>query len=511
MVSGAVPQAAPVSAAPAAAGIARPAVQPALAVPGVAPAVGGSANLGAAVRDIQARQADEAKGMGEASVRGTLDRIFDAAKYSGRAATAVPGSVLHVREKIKQTVTIANKSSPRDAPDLYASAIKTAEDSFPAQIAGLLRQTVLGYAARKAVSALPDLANDAYRSAASGAKSEVQKAFKAFSKWQNLLGTPRQPLISNLERLTNDIERVLKESAAGRPIVAPRIWFQRIGAGFSAVLPAASVESVSAGLASDFALREKSAVSSSGDSAILRRFEERPTLSNGVKLVYQARRESRSSIVVSAWAAGSYGTRYGLSALWRVLKSFWLRLLGRAPQFGAGQGFTIEAPRDLEARLRSADARAQDFKVNGTQLRALKGSTRNSFWRQRISALAGMQAGYALVLGVLSRQAPIDLQSARTALGLAAAMAASHGLLSGDNSASVVVARMSRIVEESAVAQGWAPESTLGPGLARLIREPGAGSLRDWIARMHRSGEEDRKSTRLNSSHNPASRMPSSA
>ncbi|MDD5629853.1 MAG: hypothetical protein PHU21_12360 [Elusimicrobia bacterium] len=281
-----------------------------------------NSTLQSGVMSIKQGAADEAAGMGEMAVQQALDRIFDASRAAAPQSlgpAGIAGSQAPVADQIKKTVALANTSGPRNAPDLYLSAIKTAEDSFPTQVAGEVKLAVADYAARKAATALPELANQAYASAAGGAVKEVKKAFASLDKWEKLLGRPGQPLVANRDRLDADVARVLDEgtraAAQGRSFPAPRIWFARSGAlSFNAVLPTASVAALPAELAESLALKDALAPALLPAQTLMA-FQARPSLANGFQIVYRAHRGAGRTTVGSAYAAASYGLKAFLARL----------------------------------------------------------------------------------------------------------------------------------------------------------------------------------------------------
>jgi hypothetical protein len=449
------------------------------------PAAGKTLQSG--VLSIQQGAASEAAGMGEGAVQQALDRIFDASQAARASGlTGISGAMSPVQDKIKKTVGLANTSAPRNAPDLYISAIKTAEDSFPAEVAGEVKLAVLDYAARKAATALPELANEAYRSAAAGAVKEVRKAFASLDKWEKLLARPGEPLVSNRERLEADVERVLDEGtravSQGRSFPAPRIWFARLGGSFNAVLPAASVASVPLELSESLALKDALAPAPFHQQALLS-FGARPTLANGWGLVYRAHRDAGRSAAGSSYAAFSYGAKSLLARLWHALKDMVLRLLGRAPDAAIGRGFTVDA-------APAPGARAEAVSFAGKDLRLAAADVPLPPWGRTLEALQALQAEHALALGLLSRQTPLDLRGARAVFGLAAAMAANHGAITGDDSAAEVPRRLSVRFEALAREEGLGPRSRLPAAMLRLVSDPEGGSLRQWLDRVVESGQE---------------------
>ncbi|MBI5240176.1 MAG: hypothetical protein HY926_06865 [Elusimicrobia bacterium] len=450
------------------------------------PAAAGK-SLQSGVMSIQQGAAAEAAGMGEGAVQQALDKIFDASQASQASGLiGIPGSLSPVQDKIKKTVALANTSAPRNAPDLYVSAIKAAEDSFPAQVAGEVKLAVLGYAARKAATALQDLANEAYRSAGSGEVKEVRKAFASMDKWEKLLARPGEPLVANRDRLEADVERVLEEgtraASKGTTFPAPRIWFARVGSSFNAVLPSASVASLPLGLAESLALKDALAPAPFYQQALLS-YQARPTLANGFKLVYRAHRGAGRSAVGSSFAAASYGARSLLARFWHALKDLALRLLGRAPDAAIGRGFTVDA-------APAPTARAETVSFSGAHLRLASAEVSLPSWGLSLEALHALQTEHALALALLSRETPLDLQAARAVFGLAAAMAANHEAITGEGSAADVPRRLSVRFEALAREEGLGPRSRLTAAMLHLLSDLEGGSLRQWLDRVVESAQE---------------------
>jgi hypothetical protein len=458
---------------------------------GASAALNAGQTLQSGAMSIRQGAADEAAGMGEMAVHQALDRIFDASRVSVPQAmgpSGVSGAQIPVEDKIQKTVALANTSAPRNAPDLYVSAIKTAEDALPAPVAGMVKAAVLDYASRKAVTALPDLANEAYQAAAGGAMGEVRKAFASFDKWEKLLGKPGQPLVANRERLEGDVQRVLDEGAQavaqGRAVPAPRIWFTRAGLSFSAVLPTASVAAVPADLSEALALKDAVAAAPFYLQA-LTAFQARPSFANGLRFVYQANRSSGRSAVGSAWGAAAYGFKAFLARLWHAVRDFILRLAGRAPATGIAQGFSVTPSPAL-----AKPARSDTVSLAGTHLQLARVEAPLPAWQGSLKALNALQAEHASAEALLSREAPLDMQSARTVLGLASAMAGNHAVIAGEDSASAVVRSLSGRLEQMAREDGLGPRSPLPAAMLRLVSDPEGGSLRQWLDRIQQSGQE---------------------
>jgi hypothetical protein len=456
---------------------------------GVDPGAGQALETG--TKDIQQGAADEAAGMGEMAVHQALDRIFDASRASmsqGQGIAGISGAQVSIEDKIKKTVALANTSSPRSAPDLYVSAIKTAEDSLPASMVSMINAAVLDYASRKALTALPGLANEAYDLAAAGAQGEVKKSFLAFDKWEKLLGAPGRPLVANMVSLKSDIERVLGEGvramAAGRRSLAPHIWFSRLGPSFNAVLPSASLASVPTDFAERLTLKDAVIAVPFYQQALMA-FQARPSLANGLRLVYQANRGENSSSVGSAYAAASYGVKAFLARLWHAVRDFVLRLAGRAPAADIGQGFSVTPSAAL-----AKPARIDTVSLAGAHLQTARVEAPLPAWRKPLQAVNALQTEHALAEAVLFRDAPLDMQAARALLGLASVMAANHAVIMGEDSASVVVRDISARLEQMAREDGLGPTSPLTAAMVRLVRDPEGGSLRQWLDRIQSSGQE---------------------
>ncbi len=445
-------------------------------------------NLEAGVQAIRQGSAIEAAGMGEMAVGQALNRIFDASHASmpqGQGALGISGAQVSIEDRITKTVALANTSSPHNSPDLYVFAVKIAEDSLPAPVAGLVKSAVLDYASRKVLTALPELANQAYQSAAAGAVNEVRKAFGSLDKWEKLLG---QPLVANRERLEVDVERVLNEgtkaAAGGRSFLAPRIWFTRAGLSFTAVLPAASVVQVPVELAESLALKDAMSAAPFYQQA-LGVFQARPSFANGFKLVYQINRGVGRSTVGSVYGAATYGFKALLARLWHAVRDFVLRLAGRAPAMAIGQGFSVTASSAL-----LKPARSDTVSLAGAHLQVARIEVLLPSWQRRLQAVDALQTKHARAEALLSRETPLDMQAVRTLLGLAAAMAADHAVIMGEDSASAVARDLSSRLEQLAREGGLGSRSPLPAAMARLVSDPEGGSLRQWLDRVLESGQE---------------------
>ena len=235
-------------------------------------------------------------------------------------------------------------------------------------------------------------------------------------------------------------------------------------------------------LAESLALKDALAPAPFHQQALLS-FGARPTLANGLGLVYRANRGAGRSSVGSAYAAASYGARSLLARLWHALKDAVLRLLGRAPESGIGRGFTVDG-------AAAPGARTETVSFSGAHLRLASADVPLPSWGRSLEALHALQAEHALALGLLSREAPLDLKAARAVFGLAAAMAANHSTITGEDSAADVPRRLSVRFEALAREEGLGPRSRLPAAMLRLVSDPEGGSLRQWLDRVVENAQE---------------------
>lgn len=288
---------------------------------------GASEVLNGAARGIEMGREAEALGDGM-SVRRALDKAFDLASVqpegrvgAGAGASAVAGRASGALEKVERTVVIANNAPPADAPDLYRAALKTAEETLPAGAAAAVAQAVRAFAERKAGLSLEDLARSAYSAAASGSAAETRRQLKAFDKWEALLGSSGRPLVSNAAIVKSDVERVLALASApgaSRP-TPPRVWFDRRGGSFEAILPGSSLAKVPAGLPSSFEAYGDPTALPESPAAAYREYAADPRASRGASVIYRARRGLGASVPSAAVSAGTFWLKSVLYGAWRAL------------------------------------------------------------------------------------------------------------------------------------------------------------------------------------------------
>ena len=284
----------------------------------------------------------QAGGQGsDISLKQSLDKVFENARKAGAAepdAAArasspgsgpgglVAGKVMDAETKIRRTSQVAGAASPLDAPDLYLSAVKQAEDTFPSRWAQAIGRAIRGVAERKAEKSLPALADGAYAAASQGSAPQVERSFKALDQWERLLGSPEKPLLLNRNHLESDVREILKESRSpGTPRVsragAPgraKVRFSRDArtGTFTAMLPGTAVRSVP-DLASAFSLsvraedQSKDGALRSGsadpmDEDLWEAFRADPSAWNGSKLVWRANRRAGASRPAGLVAAASH-------------------------------------------------------------------------------------------------------------------------------------------------------------------------------------------------------------
>ena len=370
-VGGAVPAAArPGAQAPAAK---APALAPgaALKAPAAAAETAGakgtpsaSSILDTTARGIDAGRKAEAAGGDGLSVRQALDRAYDSSVRSGDVGggSGVAGRFSTAREKVAGLVGVANNSAPADAPGLYGSAIKTAQETFPSAAAAAVTKAVLSFAARKADTSLSDLAQAAYTAAAAGQAAETRRLVKSIDKWEELLGAPGRPLISNGDRLKAGVEAALADSKAGAKGSAPRVWVVKRGDSYVAALPGSSVEKVP-GLAASFALKLE-ALSPAPLADAYRAFAARP----GVRSAVAARVALGESVPSAVLSTGWLWLKHLIMRAWSAVASLFTRALPPAEaaivrrealESGDGAARAAGAPRLTVSRARGAFALAR--------------------------------------------------------------------------------------------------------------------------------------------------------
>ncbi len=274
--------------------------------------------------DITEGRKSEASGIDGQSVRQALDRAYDSTTGSGDvaggAAGGVAGKFSSAREKIASLVGVANNSAPADAPGLYGSAIKTAEQTLPSAVAAAVTKAVLGFAAQKAEMSLSALAQSAYNAAAAGQSTEARRLVKSLDKWEELLGAPGRPLISNGDRLKAGVESSLAGSSkmSGSNPSAPRVWLVKRGGSFVAALPGSTVERVP-GLGASFALDVKSALSLSPLADAYRAFSAKPGLRSAIGARVAMGESVPSAVIGTGWLWLKHLVRRAWTALTAML------------------------------------------------------------------------------------------------------------------------------------------------------------------------------------------------
>lgn len=280
--------------------------------------------LDKAADGIAAGRKAEAAGVDGQSVRQALDRAYDSTAGSGDigggAAGGVAGKFSSAREKIASLVGVANNSAPADAPGLYGSAIKTAEQTLPAAVAAAVTKAVLGFAAQKAEISLTPLAQAAYNAAAAGQSTEARRLVKSLDKWEELLGAPGRPLITNGDRLKAGVETALSGASriSGSNPSAPRVWLVKKGGSFVAALPGSTVEKVP-GLGASFALDFKSALSLSPMADAYRAFSAKPGLRSAIAARVALGESVPSATLGTGWLWLKHLVRRAWSALTAML------------------------------------------------------------------------------------------------------------------------------------------------------------------------------------------------
>ncbi len=405
-----------------------------------------TALTGAAGKVSDARLA-EASGVGDGvSVSAALDRVFDAASSAPALRTdGVAGKAQTVRGAIAQKVSIANTSSPADAPSLYLDAIKTAQDAaaqgaLTTSVADGVAKVVRSFAGRKADASLGDLMTSAYRSAASGDKTETNRQLSAFDKWEALLGSSSRPLVSNLSALKSDVSGLLAKVASGSRATAPHSWFAKKDGSFVAVLPgaAAGIAAVPA-LAASFAISPAALAPQTALADAYRAYAADPRPSTGAGLIYGARRTLGASVPSAFLSASRFWLRTLLAAVWHKVVAF----------FGGAKTYSLSDKPGQDALRRDAAS----------------------------SASARAQAASAQRLLSGPRLTLSDARAAFSALGRAAVALRA---LSGEGDAAVAVEDLRVAFESAAAARGLRAADEVPSGLLALVDTPAA----HWAARI---------------------------
>jgi len=401
-----------------------------------------SSVLDTAARGIEHGKSAEAAGGSGLSVRQALDRAYDTSTRGGDigGGSGVAGKFSSAREKVAGLVGVANNAAPADAPVLYGSAIKTAQETLPAAAAAAVTKAVLSFAMGKADLSLSDLAQAAYNAATTGQTAEARRLVKSLDKWEELLAAPGRPLIVNGDRLKAGVERALAErSSESRS--TPRVWVVKRGASYVAVLPGTSVEKVPL-LASSFALKlEKLSAAPLADA--YRAFVAAP----GARTAIAARVALGESVPSATLSTGWLWLKYMVLRAWNGLTSL---LPGR--------------------RLPTA--------ANESTLPRLRAAAQS--WSQ--AAVAGDAAARAA-------GAPrLTVSRARGAFTLARRSAEAHEALTGRAGAVARVDSLSSEFESGVKRAALSPADRLSPGLESIVS--GDGGLRHWTARYAADARE---------------------
>lgn len=398
--------------------------------------------LDGAASGIELGRKNEAAGVEGLSVRQALDRAYDASLKGGdvkAAPNGVAGRFQSTKEHLAEMLSIANTAPPANSPELYEAVKKKAEAELPPSVAAAIAKTVRGFASHKADLSLTELAQAAFGAAASGQASETTRLVKALDKWESLLGAPGAPLISNGAALKAAVTAALEAAKAGEKKSPPRVYLEKKGASYSAVLPgvagASSVAKVPAGLSLSFALKPETALESPFASAY-RGFLQKP----GAGAVYRARKALGDSVASAAFSA----TTYWLKALLARIRLFLRSLL-------PGRSIPSVASAENMPKLKAAAKAWTDAAVLGD---------------------AASRAASAPRLTVAK---------ARGAFALALKSAAAHEVLTGESGAVATVEKLASSFEGGVTAAGLTAADVLTPGLQSLVA--GDGGLAHWASR----------------------------
>lgn len=438
-----------------------PELAPAGALAGLEHAVQGFGSILSAQRSAPSSPSGAAKSGTDLGLRESLDSVFENVRKasplgmepvgaSGRGFEAsILGKTQDAEGRIRQTAQLANTASPGDAPGLYLSAIKSAEETFPSRWAQSIGRAIRDAAGRKAEQALPDLADGAYAAASQGRSPEVDRSFKAFDQWERLLGVPGRPLVGNRSHLESDVREVLRGALASSPETAgpaaarAKVWFSRDARrSLQAVLPRSAVRPVPE-LASAFALpgvygsdarlglkAGVTRVEEAGDEDLWAAFEAQPTAFNGSRLVWRANRRAGASSPSGFIAAAG----------------FWFRHQG---------GGLAAGGRRLAAALTSPVPNAT--RTLGDNIRAARAS--------------------------LSPGGVPRVRDARAALAATLAVGRSYRVVSGDPSIEQAADSLAKRFEAVVRAEALSPEDLIPAGPSVWILGGGPGSLGHWIDR----------------------------
>lgn len=399
---------------------------------GAAPAA--SKILDTTARNVAQGIKAEAAGGDGLSVRQALDRAYDTSTRGGALGgdAGVAGKFTTAREKIAGLVGVANNAAPADAPNLYRSAIKTAEETLPSAAAKAVARAVYDFAARKADASLSELAQAAYTAATTGQTAEAKRLVKSLDQWEGLLGEPGRPLISNGDRLKAGIENAITAGAGGK-VTTPRVWVVKRGGSYVAALPGSTVEKVP-GLRAAFALKlEKLSLSPMGDA--YRAFVARP----GARSAIAARTALGESVPSATLSTGWLWLKYMIMRAWSALTA-WL----------PGRSLPTTATASTLPRLREAA----------------------KSWSAAV--------GYGESAARAADKPNLTVSRARGAFALALKSAAAHEVLTGEAGAVSRVASLTAEFEAGVKRAGLTDADRLPAGLASIVS--GDGGLRHWAS-----------------------------
>lgn len=416
--------------------------------PGKATAMDAAGDLNKTVREMKARE--DLAGGPSPVVEDAFRPIFDAAspvKTSVPEASSVAGKVQDVKSHIKHLVQLGNTAPAANAPSFYASAIKTAEESFTKADAEQLTRVVLQFAEKKAKTDLPQLAEQSYEAASAGDSTRFATVFKAIGSWNGVFSEQGKSLIARFGDLrAANVEKILRAAAgkpssggvsgkasAGAPTAvsqkqrdADKKWLvQKPGASeFAVALP---VVSIGANVAGTLTASKKDGSEFAAEEA------PRPSASDykNFKVIYGTLRKEGVSRFGSFGAAARY---------W--IKSSWT---------GTRQAARGGGPSDSSSEAFSRLSR---------------------------------QYNAALQFGAL-HAAYLDLRSARALLEQGRQAARSFEDLTGDGSALSAFSDLERRLEARALGSRLTPEDRLDPALSHLILSRRGYSVRYWLDRIY--------------------------
>lgn len=409
-----------------------------------------------------------------------LSHFFDAAhiydaKTAGPSVSGggVVGSELGARDRVIANVRIANDRAtpPADVPGLYLAGLAVAREAakagaLPKAMAEKVVAKIIEYASQKAQTSLPELANNAYAAAASGEAGQraVERAVgpqdsqasamgmepakpSSFDQWQELLGKPDRPLISNLPQLKKDVWRVEDESSkpgAVRTGWAPKISFREEAGSLVAALPGSSVSRVPE-LTANLPLGSDIAVTGEDMAA----YDSDPSPANAFRLVRH--RAGLASAVV-------FYLKSTAMSLWQSLWEGFLSLIGRGPAQTLSR--ISRAPSAEEA-----PAAAQGITV--------------------FADLSALNGPFLAAQRLLDRPGTPTVAEARRALAQAAELAhAVGGVTFNGAGARSIRGLQDRIARQTA---GLSDDEPLPGSVAALLRPGEGGGLPFWLDRLHDS------------------------